>query len=222
MLCSAGYGIGPDPVERRRPELCGSARTSPPPARAGRCSTRRRRTSSAHAAPRGTAQPAGPSGRRRSRSAHRARSEGSRGTSAAPLRLRSRCQSIGPAIDGVATGCSWKRNEVTTPKLPPPPRIAQKRSGCSFCAGGDEAPIGQHDVGLEQVVDRQPALAGQVSEPAAERQPADTGGRDDAARWWRVRRRGWRDRRRPRCSRRRSWPCGAPDRRGRPSAGRGR
>ena len=26
------------------------------------------------------------------------------------------------------TGCSWNSNEVTTPKLPPPPRTAQKRS----------------------------------------------------------------------------------------------
>ena len=31
----------------------------------------------------------------------------------------------------VPTSCSRNRNEVTTPKLPPPPRIAQKRSGFS-------------------------------------------------------------------------------------------
>ena len=31
----------------------------------------------------------------------------------------------------VPTSCSRNRNEVTTPKLPPPPRSAQNRSGCS-------------------------------------------------------------------------------------------
>src|SRR5207253_5097840 len=31
----------------------------------------------------------------------------------------------------VLTGCRRYSKEVTTPKLPPPPRSAQKRSGCS-------------------------------------------------------------------------------------------
>ena len=31
--------------------------------------------------------------------------------------------------DGGATGCSANRNELTTPKFPPPPRSAQNRSG---------------------------------------------------------------------------------------------
>src|SRR6516165_1486541 len=44
-------------------------------------------------------------------------------TSAASSRL----QSIGPA-QTVWTGCDSKRNEVTTPKFPPPPRTAQNRS----------------------------------------------------------------------------------------------
>ena len=65
---------------------------------------------------------------------------------------------------------------MTTPKLPPPPRSAQNRSGCSLGAGGDEAAVGQHHVGFEQVVDRQAALAREVAEPAAEREPADAGG----------------------------------------------
>jgi hypothetical protein len=34
---------------------------------------------------------------------------------------------IGPAHT-VCTGCAWNKNEVTTPKFPPPPRIAQNRS----------------------------------------------------------------------------------------------
>src|SRR5262249_3954272 len=31
-----------------------------------------------------------------------------------------------------AVGCALNKNDVTTPKLPPPPRTAQKRSGCSL------------------------------------------------------------------------------------------
>ena len=40
----------------------------------------------------------------------------------------------------------------------------------------------QHDLGLDQVVDRQAAFAGQVADAASEREAADAGGRDDAAR----------------------------------------
>src|SRR3954452_19973002 len=39
-------------------------------------------------------------------------------------------QIIGPAT-AVACSCSWSVNDVTTPKFPPPPRIAQNRSGFS-------------------------------------------------------------------------------------------
>ena len=71
---------------------------------------------------------------------------------------------------------------MTTPKLPPPPRRAQKRSAFSVLVGRDEAAVGQDDVGLEQVVDREPELAGQVADAAAEGDAADAGGGDDAAR----------------------------------------
>ena len=40
-------------------------------------------------------------------------------------------QNVGPAITVAPTGCVRNSNEVTTPKLPPPPRSAQNRSGCS-------------------------------------------------------------------------------------------
>ena len=43
--------------------------------------------------------------------------------------------------------------------------------------------VGEHDVGLEQIVDRQAVAPRQVADPAAERQPADAGGRDEAT--WR-------------------------------------
>ena len=48
-------------------------------------------------------------------------------------------------------------------------------------AGRDEAAVGQHDVGLEQIVDGQPELAGEMTDAAAEGDAADPGGGDDAA-----------------------------------------
>ena len=39
-------------------------------------------------------------------------------------------QKIGPPYT-VATGCARNRNDVTTPKLPPPPRTPQNRSAFS-------------------------------------------------------------------------------------------
>ena len=52
--------------------------------------------------------------------------------------------------------------------------------GVLVFGGRHEAAVGQHDVCLDQVVDRQPVLARQVAVPAAERQPGDAGGRDRA------------------------------------------
>src|SRR5581483_10762541 len=46
----------------------------------------------------------------------------------------------------------------------------------------DEAAVGQDQVNLEQVVDREPVPARQVSDAAAQREPADAGGRDEPAR----------------------------------------
>ena len=93
----------------------------------------------------------------------------------------SAAQNVGPPKI-VPTSCRRNRNEVTTPKLPPPPRIAQNRSGCSVGARAHPLAAGEHELGLEQAVDREAVLAGQVPEPAAERQPADAGGGDDSAR----------------------------------------
>ena len=42
--------------------------------------------------------------------------------------------------------------------------------------------VGQHHVGADQAVDREPEAARQVAEAAAEREPADAGGRDDPRR----------------------------------------
>jgi hypothetical protein len=40
-------------------------------------------------------------------------------------------------------------------------------------ACGDESSIGEHDIGLEQVINRQAVLAGQITRAATEREPAD-------------------------------------------------
>jgi hypothetical protein len=48
--------------------------------------------------------------------------------------------------------------------------------------GRDDASVRQDDVGGQQVVDRQPVFAGEVTDAAAERQAADAGRRDEPAR----------------------------------------
>ncbi len=54
--------------------------------------------------------------------------------------------------------------------------------GVLLRTGAGPLAAGEHDLRLDQVVDREAALASQVAEAAAEREPADAGGRDDAAR----------------------------------------
>ena len=49
-------------------------------------------------------------------------------------------------------------------------------------AGANLLPACEYDLGLEQVVDRQSALAREVTEAATEREAADPGRRDDSAR----------------------------------------
>ena len=49
-------------------------------------------------------------------------------------------------------------------------------------AGGDEGAVGEHDIGREQVVDREPEAAGQVADAAAERQAGHAGCGDEPGR----------------------------------------
>jgi hypothetical protein len=49
-----------------------------------------------------------------------------------------------------------------------------------FGAGGDRAPVGQHNVGGQQVVDGEAVLPGQVTDAATQSQPRDSGGGDGA------------------------------------------
>ena len=62
---------------------------------------------------------------------------------------------------------------VATPKLPPPPRIAQNRSGCVSASTRSELAVGGDDLRGEQVVDGQAVLAHEEADAAAERDPAD-------------------------------------------------
>src|ERR1700738_5581095 len=49
-------------------------------------------------------------------------------------------------------------------------------------AGGDNATVGEHDLRLQQIVDGEAMLAGEVSGAAAKREAGDTGRRDNAGR----------------------------------------
>jgi len=68
-------------------------------------------------------------------------------------------------------------NAVATPKLPPPPRSAQKRSGCESASTWRTSPSADP----EQVVGGEAVLGHQPAETAAEREAGDPGRRDDAA-----------------------------------------
>ena len=67
------------------------------------------------------------------------------------------------------------------PKLPPPPRSAQNRSGCSSADARTTLPVGGDHLGGKQVVDGEPVLAHEEADAAAEGEPGDAGVADDAA-----------------------------------------
>ena len=89
--------------------------------------------------------------------------------------------SIRPPSTTGPTGCRRYSSAVTTPKLPPPPRSAQKRSGFSSSLGAHEPAVGGHDLRREQVVGREAVLALEPAAAAAERQAGDPGRRDAPA-----------------------------------------
>ena len=86
-----------------------------------------------------------------------------------------------PATTSGPCGCAWNSNDVTTPKLPPPPRIAQNRSGFSVGARPAHLPIGGDDLDGAKIVGGKPMAARHPAEPAAEREAGDAGRRDDPA-----------------------------------------
>jgi hypothetical protein len=68
------------------------------------------------------------------------------------------------------------------PKLPPPPRKAQNKSGFSVALARTSLPSGRDHVGRDQVVDGQSELACGPAHAAAEREAGDPGRRIDAER----------------------------------------
>ena len=65
--------------------------------------------------------------------------------------------------------------------MPPPPRSAQNRSGCSSFGGPQQLAVGRYDVDGEQVVDREAVLAHQPADATAEGEPGDSGMAHDSA-----------------------------------------
>jgi hypothetical protein len=79
--------------------------------------------------------------------------------------------SIPPTISEISCNRSWRR--LATPKLPPPPRIVQKRSGFAFLARLHNLTVSSDHLGSKQVVDRQPVLPRQEADSTSEGDPAD-------------------------------------------------
>ena len=80
------------------------------------------------------------------------------------------------------TGWSCRWNEVTTPKLPPPPRSPQNSSGFSSADAVTTRPSAVTTSAAEQVVAREAELALEPAAPAPEREPGDAGARAPAHR----------------------------------------
>ena len=68
-----------------------------------------------------------------------------------------------PASTSGPAACRPNSNSVTMPKLPPPPRIAQKRSAFSFRSTVHVLPDGGDDVGRQQIVDGEAEFAASSS-----------------------------------------------------------
>ena len=179
----------PSPSKRRL-QSRGPARRPRRPRPDRRCSTRPPRTPSAGATPPGRAARRdghdGEEAVQRPRPAAGRKSRYQPSTSA----VADAGHPVGPPTT-LLTGCSRKVNEVTTPKLPPPPRSAQNRSGCWSWRWPSPLAVGEHHLGLDQVVDRQPVLAGQVAVPPPRvRPPTPVVAMMPPG--WPGRRRGWR------------------------------
>ncbi len=85
-------------------------------------------------------------------------------------------------ITSSLNSCSANSNSVTTPKLPPPPRSAQNRSGRSLSEVRRMRPSAVTTSADDEAVDRQPEAPHQPPDAAAEREPAGAGVRHDARR----------------------------------------
>ncbi len=79
------------------------------------------------------------------------------------------------------TGCGLELEGRHDPEVAATTADGPKEIGMLGFADGHERAIGQHEIGGEQIVDRQAAIAAEIAESAAQREPTDAGGRDDAA-----------------------------------------
>ena len=146
-------------------------------------------------------------------------STNSRAKRSASARCRDRRRTARDGPEG-RPGWSANSNDVTTPKLPPPPRSAQNRSGFSSVDARTMRESAVTTSAATQVVAGEPGLLGEPADAAAERESRDAGVADEAA--------GGRQpvlpasprRHRPRWRRRRTPRAAPPDRRRRRSSRR--
>ena len=229
LLDVVALGVAPEPVRRADVRLPLQVEVADRRDASGLCVAERRRA----ARPSGAASSGGPTQTNPSVSGPPARTSAkkvarlgassdaaSHDRSASRPRAGSRSTSATSAC--VPTSCSLRSNRVTTPKLPPPPRSPQNRSGFSSARRADELAVRRHHLVPERVVAGQPELPTEPPDAPTERQPADPRVRHDPRRRRqpeRLRRRVQRPEqrpalhlRRPFCLRRRRPPASATGR----------
>ena len=91
-------------------------------------------------------------------------------------------QNIGPPYT-VSTGCPLNKNDVTTPKLPPPPRTAQNRSEFSFALATTNRPSASTISTASRLSIVESVPPRQITHPAAQRQPRHSCCRNDSRRY---------------------------------------
>src|SRR5216683_7365575 len=79
----------------------------------------------------------------------------------------------------VPAGCTWNSNEVTTPKLPPPPRRPQNKSSFRKALAISSWPSAV-TTSADTRLSRATMFAHQPTEPAAQGQARDAGCRNEA------------------------------------------
>ena len=87
-----------------------------------------------------------------------------------------------PAKTSGPSGWSASSSDVTTPKLPPPPRSAQSSSGFSTLGRANDPTVPGHELGADEVVAGEAVLALEPPGAAAERQSGNPGRRHAPAR----------------------------------------
>src|SRR3954466_2687861 len=86
-----------------------------------------------------------------------------------------------PAMTVGPTWCSSNSNDVTMPKLPPPPRSAQNRSGLSVALACTSWPSDVTTSAPTRLSAAKPYFPHNPADTATEGEPADAGARDESA-----------------------------------------